>query len=156
MFLPAKLDERRLQSVIEKIERGGFLERGEGKTLALIYLMVAEVELGDPTNRYLYIGENEIVTRYVAHDFLTLIEEILPGYFEKRGGAERAPSMIVVEKQVFHFISGEEFIDGCRSPKGKFNRIFVDITSVKQDQLDRNGALMVAFIDHQGRGADFI
>ncbi|TFG95324.1 hypothetical protein E4H12_13485 [Candidatus Thorarchaeota archaeon] len=155
MFLPAKLDVRRLHDTIEKIEWGRPTSRGEGKTLAYIHLMIAEVLLGDSENRYLYVGENEILTRYVAHDFLQLFEELRPDYFYSIERRQEAPTMILIENQVFKFISSFQFIHSSRHHDRKFNRIFFDVSKEQQFKLDRNGELMNAFITLQSCGADF-
>lgn len=59
---------------LHKIISEGTHWRRNGKTFATLMLMLGEAQLGDPGNRYLYLGENVQHTKDVCRDFVNLVQ----------------------------------------------------------------------------------
>ena len=64
-------DLDRLHGVLTDIDE---VKRREGKTFAILMLMLGEAQLADEGNRYLYVGENWKWTESVQRDFFEILE----------------------------------------------------------------------------------
>lgn len=165
LFLPSyeNLDLHRLQTVVERIHHGDRFHRGEGQTVARIYLMFGEVEVGDPDNRYLYVAENSLCAKWVSRDFLELIYRVFPemkNSVDIKRHPEFYPDTVVLPNgQVYRFVSVDWIADwaearlrGCR-----FSKVFFDVSADKQYELDRqNTELIDALEDLQSTGAELV
>lgn len=162
MFLPPpeKLDVDRLQKVIERIHRGDWFWRGEGQTVARLYLMFGEMEAGEPGAQYLYVGENSLCAKMAAQDFLTLVYPVFPEMNDSVRGdhTEWYPNTIVLpNKQMYRFVSVDYLVATLDHFRGyKFDKIFFDVSADKQHLYDRDGRLMEAFHVFELNGAELV
>ncbi|TFG95157.1 hypothetical protein E4H12_13850 [Candidatus Thorarchaeota archaeon] len=164
MFLPDpdKLDLHRLQLMVERIHRGDRFHRGEGQTVARIYLMFGEVEAGDDDGRYLYVAENSMCAKWAARDFLELTWLAFPEMkdlviFETH---DFYPDTIVLpNKQVYRFLSVNNLIAGAGiHMRGyRFDTVFFDVSGEKQRQLDARNTDLVETLSYlQTTGAELV
>ena len=63
------MDIDRLHENVEKIREYRSQPRQEGRTTAIMELMIGEIELGDPENVYLFIGQNIEASRIFKERF---------------------------------------------------------------------------------------
>jgi hypothetical protein len=68
------LDLDRLHNTIKSISDDKWLGRGEGRTTALLALLMGEIELGDRDNTYLFICPNARNTGYTLRRFVDMLE----------------------------------------------------------------------------------
>lgn len=164
LFIPELLDVDRLHETIEKIHKGlDNCHRGEGATLARLYLMLGEVELGDDGNQYLYIGENSYWAKEVAGNFLELVYEKYP---EMRNSLriqvepEWRPDLIVLpNKQMYRFFSIDQLIvnNGTGLFGFHFDKIFFDVSEDKQKALDARDTNLMSMLEYlDSLGAEFV
>ena len=145
-LIPEVLDVDALHEITERIHRGDPLYRGEGATLARLYLMFGEVELGDPENKYLYIGDTPFWAREVAHHFLQLVYEVYPEMIESirvQLEPEWRPDMIILpNKQSYRFYSIDNILvgGGANLYGYSFDKIFFDVSPAKQEALESRSA----------------
>lgn len=171
MFLPDpdKLDLHRLQLMVERIHRGDRFHRGEGQTVARIYLMFGEVEAGDDDGRYLYVAENSLCAQWVARDFLELTCNVFPNMKDLVVLKSRDfyPDMIILPNdQVFRFVSVNRLIEQgaeMKYPPGmgvsgsRFDKVFFDVSSDKQHHLDVKNTDLIDILEYlQTTGAELV
>lgn len=116
------LDIDRLHNVIDRMRDGKHIGRQEGKSEALLQLMLGEVFLGGPGNRYLYVGNTNMQAYTMCNAFLKKV--IDEGY-----KVQRQDNTILVEQtgQVFKFENQERVTSN--SFRGQyFAEIFSDLT----------------------------
>lgn len=113
-------DLDRLHGVLTDIDE---VKRREGKTFAILMLMLGEAQLADEGNRYLYVGENWKWTESVQRDFFEILE--VEGI-----GVERAtsrPHELWCQRKMFKFAAIDRNIDNvCRG--ALYDRTFIDLT----------------------------
>lgn len=104
--------------------------RGLGRTMAFIALMVGEAENGDFGNTYLYVGENIVVTKEVAHSVKQIL---LNRHFDVTSRQSGTRTTLFVGDadhlvKTFRFIpaTGIDREDVCG---WVFDDIFVDVSS---------------------------
>ena len=136
MIVPYITDIDRLHEAVELILSDKYRGRREGKTFAYITLMTHEIELGDYDNTYVYIGENaqhamDVMKEFIAHAKHTYGDGVV---FE-----EILRNRVVVNGRRFMFMSATSCLD-CRIRGVSIHRIFFDVSTEKQQQLDRTGA----------------
>lgn len=162
MFLPApeNLDLDRLQKVVDKIHHGGYFVRGEGQTVARIYLMFGEVESSYPGAQYLYVGENSLCAKWAARDFLTLAYRVFPEMENNiaDGKVEWYPDTIILpNRQVYRFITVDALVSDFHRVRGvRFDKVFFDVCGDKQDLCDTGGRLTEALIILEHNGAELV
>lgn len=142
-MIPRKLDLDWLESSVELILSGEHRYRQQGKTVAYLMLMVGEVELGGPSNVYVYIGERTIATEKVRADFHKLITEQLGNEVITKHTQTR----VDVGDQQFHFLPVHRLISNPQLFRGLsgIDRIFFDVDDSTQEKLDANGDLSALF-----------
>ena len=136
MFIPHPddLDLDRLHHTIEKLYRRELFARREGQTVARIYAMVGELELGDDDNEYLYVAETHNHAKLVAWDFLALVRTIYPQILQNtpdRFGGRFSPTLIILPNgQTYRFLSVDRLITHrAEDLRGrKFAKIFYDVS----------------------------
>ena len=160
--LPEELDLDRLQRVVDKIHHSEFywFERGEGQTVARIYLMFGELEAGDPGSQYMYVGENSICAKWASSAFLELVHRVFPEMENsvKGDNTEWYPDTIVLPNgQAYRFASVDYLVTNLDQFRGyTFDKIFFDVSAEKQHLYDRDGRLMEAFTVLEHAGAEFV
>ena len=149
MFLPKVTDIYQLHRVIERIHNGEFFWRGEGQTTAYIYLMAGEVELGDPGNQYLYVGENEMCAKMAARDFLDLVVEVYPEMSAYKKHLNWFPTTVILPHgQRFIFMGIDTFVLPQALKGVRFDRVFFDVSEQTQRQYDdHNDKLELALLE---------
>lgn len=162
MYLPApeRLDLDRLQRNVEKIHRGESFDRGEGQTVARLYLMFGEMEAGEPRAQYLYVGENSLCANIAAQNFLELVHRVFPEMENSVRGdkTEWYPGTIILPNgQVYRFVSVDYLMSSLDHFRGcKVDKIFFDVSTIKQNLYDRDGRLIEAFEVLQHSGAELV
>lgn len=162
MFLPKDntLDRERLEKVIQHLERGGYIPRAGGQTVARLYLMFGEVELGDPGNSYLYVSENATSANLVAREFYNLVCTTFPEMWRSLPfEAElHLDTVILPNGQRYRFMSVDYLVHKPDAVLGQqFARVFFDVSDEVQRLYDaRNSKLTDVLIYLQDHGADFV
>jgi hypothetical protein len=160
---PDDLDLDRLHTNIDKLRRGAGFARGEGQTVARIYMMAGEVELGDGGNQYIYIAEAYDHARMLGRDFLVLVQNIYPQFAldnENQSVRTLSPTLIILPNgQTYHFLS----VDGLTAHEGyalrgrTFAKIFYDVSDEKEYSLRRANDNLREALDYlYSTGAEFI
>lgn len=144
-----QLDLDRLHATIDKIVDGEYIGRQEGKTTAILTLMLGEAMLGGKGNQYLYVGQNYRWTQEVRKIFAQLLED--EGFLVQLGMNQM--TMRVVEQQqpdpskpldeqirpvfqTYHFIPMSD-PTLLSMPRGKIlDDVWVDITPEVQGNFD--------------------
>lgn len=143
MIFPRNVDLDRLHAAVELITSDRYRHHREGKTAAYVSLMVGEVELGGQHNNYLYIGSDGFFTSRVLREFKRVVLEMVP---EARITSWTHDKIVVNETQQFFFRSVHDLIKNPSLVSGwSLDRIFVDIDTVTQQRLDKNGHLSEMF-----------
>lgn len=130
MFIPTTLDYDRLHSVVDSIRSGLPTSRGEGRTLAYLYLMLGEAALGNMGNTYLYVAPNENMANWVSKEFAQLLHDEY-GY-----GTVVSTTRNVVRTshdQRYIFV-GQRNID-CHIQGISLNRAFYDVQPSNREDL---------------------
>lgn len=135
MIVPYVTDIDRLHAAVELILSDKYRGRREGKTFAYITLMAHEVELGDYDNTYVYIGENERHTTEVMKEFIAHVRHT---YGDAVITETILRNRVIANGRRFMFMSATSCLD-CRIRGITIHRIFFDVSTEKQQQLDRTG-----------------
>ena len=106
-IVPKKLDIKRLLDAMCKVEVNIDPERGEGKTLALFYLMLTEIIHHDHNTYHAYISHNMMAAALGARDF----GDFLTDHHEEFVAEGHTRIIIPETKQTFQFLSRDQFID---------------------------------------------
>lgn len=73
MLIHNAIDYDSLHSVVNDINNGIPTEDCYSRTLAYLYLMLGEVELGDASNIYLYVAPDQVTVNWAMREFVHLI-----------------------------------------------------------------------------------
>ena len=143
MIFPPNLNLDRLHAVAETLPFNLRRNRGQGTTVAYLTLMLAEVELGDRTNHYLYVGETREFTDRISVEFRRLVgEKFFPDLVELDSNYSHVS---LYTGQRFSFINVDRINVALRG--NAYNRIFFDVTEKKMRELD-NVALMEEILEN--------
>jgi hypothetical protein len=160
MSLPKDLDTDRLEVITERLIDGDWIGRGEGKTVAYLYMMRAEAELCDWGNTYLYVGENESEARRVLQAFAHLISEAEFDYVSvPADGIEvdhARKRILILSGVAFDFIGVHQFAGPDAMRGRRYDRVFFDVSTDTQLELDRNSDLIEVMECLRMQGADFV
>lgn len=141
MFIPETVDFGRLAQSTHSLltHDPTFLRtRGNGKTLAYMYLMLGEYWLGEQGNSYIYVGENQHVSRMVGASFAELLEQEGVELGLKRNTAVSAELIVLKDKNMrFMFVGVNRFCEQSFYAGRRASRIFFDVTPRKQHELDQ-------------------
>lgn len=75
LFASKQYDLDRLHTFVDWIKEGDlFFPTGSGHTFAILMSMFGEVQIGDPGNAYLYIGDTTEDTETAKHNFRLILE----------------------------------------------------------------------------------
>lgn len=119
-------DLDRLHGVLSNLDEAK--PRREGKTFAILMLMLGEAQLADEGNSYLYVGENWRWTETVQRDFFEILQ--VEGLNIERSTAH--PHDLWCQRKLFRFVAINDNIDRdvCRGTL--FDRAFIDLTYEKE------------------------
>ena len=122
-----RLDIDRLHENVEALV--DFVPKGDGKTTAILSLMLGEMWCGDLKNRYLFVGNDENHAKQACKQFAHIVTgegPIVRFMYEDTLNVG----------QSFQFIGAERFLSG--SFRGaEFARVFVDVCPISTERLDR-------------------
>lgn len=76
MYPPITLDIDRLHRCVEAINNRKFLGRGEGRTTAILHLLVGELELCDPYLTYIVVVPTSAMVPYMLRILVPMLEEV--------------------------------------------------------------------------------
>ena len=156
MFLPKELDLHRLEEVTRRILKGLPLERRNGRTLAYLYMMKGEVELGAWGNKYLYVTDNSDLARSALREFAELLKREYSAYGDGIEVDINRGRLLFLGGLMFEFIGAPQFTEPQRIRGRTYDRVFFDVSGDTQWELDRNGDLMAAMETLRQLGADFV
>jgi hypothetical protein len=136
-FYPEQLDLDRLHRVVESINAGQETDRGAGKTTAYVALMIAEIELGDWNNAYLYIGETRQIANAAAQDFAEMVtRKYGKVVLERNTPSIGQISLINGQRYLFR---GAHNLD-CTMRGLSLDRIFFDVCADSVMKMEDNGS----------------
>jgi hypothetical protein len=99
--------------------------------------MLAEVELGDTGNRYLYVAETNAFAERVGAEFMQLVKDYYHPDVVAPGSNYR--KVVLGNQLIFEFISVDR-VAGIL-PGSRFCRVFFDVTEAKMNRLDQAGEM---------------
>ena len=161
-LIPTVLDVDRLHKVTEKINQGLPRDRGEGSTVAYLYLAYGEIGTGDGA-RYVYVGHNAWHVQMVASSFMQLLLEHFPAEYTERAMTARrgyAPTLMFLPTgQTFQFVGFEQAFlvpDGFRGVE--VDRLFHDVDPWVLSKLTRTERYQYDLTCHHmvSRGTEII
>lgn len=74
--MQSRLDIDRLHRCVEAINNRKFIGRGEGRTTAILHLLVGELELCDPYLTYIVVVPNAAMVPYMLRILAPMLEEV--------------------------------------------------------------------------------
>lgn len=138
-----ELDLARLHYAVEHL---GVLGRGEGKTTAMLYLLLGEIQLGTRGGLYIYATENRQCLSPTARCFRELLDEYqIDGSINQLSNSSVLRITIESTNQTILFVAGELFCDPYFIKGKKIAKVFFDISRYKEKLLDKRGGLSAVF-----------
>lgn len=119
-----KLDLERHHQCVEIINGGGDRPRGLGFTTSFLNLMLAEIMVGAPSMRYLFIAKNRNNALFNKREFEHMV---IREYGMSEITKSTIDSLNTSIGQGFRFISFDDFTNSNRMVGISVDRVFIDI-----------------------------
>lgn len=149
-MISEQLDIDRLHDCVAAIHKGEHLDRAAGATTARLFMLFGDIELGDHTNIYVYVGDSQVVCDMVKRKLIDLLTN--SGYVITHTTKDR----ITVDMNTFvRFITADQFLTSYSLRGLKIARVYFDVsqhTLARYDQEQIDYAIMCV----KATGADFV
>lgn len=146
------LDVNKLQENVDRICEKDGMPRGCGRTTALLYLLLGDVELGDAGNTYLFVSNNALASKRVQTLFLDMLHDhsIDVGYHQAFG------RVVLANDTTVFFVGFSQFLTFDAFRGVKIDRVFIDVSHELLCKEDNVGSLDYPISQLKGMGADFV
>jgi len=146
------LDVNKLQENVDRICEKEGMPRGCGRTTALLYLLLGDVELGDAGNTYMFVSNSIHTSKRVQTLFLDMLHDhnLEFDYHQSFG------RFVLANDTTVFFISLSQFLTLDAFRGVKIDRVFLDVSYELLCKEDNTGSLDYPVSYLLSRGADFV
>jgi len=127
--MQSRLDIDRLHHCVEAINHRKFLGRGEGRSTAMLHLLVGELELCDPYLTYIMVVPTSAMVPYLLNILVPMLEEV--GLEMSQCSRER----IIVNDVQVRFMSAYTFYQTHATRGLRIAKIFWDADHAALDHI---------------------
>lgn len=149
-MISEQLDIDRLHRCVAAIQNGEYLNRAAGATTARLLMLFGDIELGDRTNIYVYVGDTRVVCDMVKRKLIDLLAD--SGYLITHATKDR---VTVEGSTIVRFITADQFLTSYSLRGLKIARVYFDVSQHTLAQYDQE-QIGYAIGCVRATGADFV